>query len=413
MTTKEIEAAPAGAAEQWTLDDLDHYVLDNGAYVFIGNVKDIMQKVESIGFQLYYILAEEKYYGVTSTGAKETTPSFRTQTFKVVNNMVGRSVTPSADLMLDQITSEVLFTLPKIPYELVQMMDLFFRKVDEKQGTEAILLLTYDDTIGGEQGWGVLSPEQSNTAAECDYKPESVADMKPDHVSIVGSVHSHPKMSAYASGTDHKDQADFDGLHITYGWQQSVNNGATQYYAELQMGGKAYKIDTNYIFSTPTTEIDEEVVEGWIDTVSKKTIQTNHVIKGNYRSSYTGTTGTSNARSTESYRVKLLPKDAPSHDKNIIVGVVASDEKNCPFCGTKLITADFEKRRCMACHQYLALVGESVSDVVSVRHKQSVYTHDIDPEKGVISKPVYLWDRNAEESFVLIYAVGGGEQGKK
>ena len=71
---------------------------------------------------------------------------------------------------------------------------------------------------------------------------------------IVGSVHSHPGMPAYASGTDHADQADFDGVHITFGWQNNVNSGATQYHIELQVSGESYTLKPEDVFEGYTLQ---------------------------------------------------------------------------------------------------------------------------------------------------------------
>jgi hypothetical protein len=143
---------------------------------------------------------------------------------KVVNNIIGRSVSQVEDEIADlaAVRETAEYTLPGIPLEIVNRLDDFFRLVDAQHGTEAIVMLTFDPTKSDSSGWGVLVPEQTNTSVHCNYNPDSIVAEKPDHVMIVGSVHSHPGMAAYASGTDHADQADFDGIHITYGWQKSV-----------------------------------------------------------------------------------------------------------------------------------------------------------------------------------------------
>lgn len=416
-TTQPIEVGVAAVPEPaLTLDDLDHYVLDNGGYVFLGNVPDIMKKVESIGFQVYYVLSEEKYYELDEKGARKTTASFRPQVFKVVNNMVGRLVGPTNEVSLAEIESNCWFTLPKIPIELVNLAEAFFRQIDKDQGTEAIVMLTYDPEVGGSEGWGMLTPDQENTSHDCDYKPESIADEKPDHVYIVGSIHSHPKMSAYASGTDHKDQADFDGIHITIGWQSHVNNGATQYYAEMQMGGTGVRINHEAIFQGPKVEVDQTVIDTMCGRVTKKS----YVQQGGFNRSTpvssAGRGGNSQpARSAESYRVKALPAGSPDHNLSVIIAMITEGAKKCPFCETKLIAADFEKRRCMACHQYLALTGESVEDIVKVRKDANVYTHDIDVALGHFSKPVYMWnveEVDKDKQFDLIYPATGSAEPK-
>lgn len=272
-----------------TLDDLNHFWSAEGLPVFYADRDDICDVVEAMGFSIYYLLAHHQKKVTppannnnkhTNNGKPSTTPPpaptyiNETQWFKVVNNFVGRSVTKCAPSLSDNfIAVEELahYKMPLIPHVIVDKLDQFFRLVDAQHGTESIVMLTYDITKEGSEGWGILVPDQENTSAHCNYDPHSIAEMKPDDVMIVGSVHSHPHMAAYASGTDHADQADFDGIHITYGWQKSVNNGATQYHIELQMSGNAYTLKPEDVFENfiIQKEPDPDVVE-WSSKVKKE-----------------------------------------------------------------------------------------------------------------------------------------------
>ena len=269
-----------------TLEDLNYFWMPNGAPCFIADQDNFCEIVESLGFSIYYLFTnEQKIEKKTSTTYKSPAPGSPTvpttqsydiihntpKLFKVVSNFVGRSVSESTDPLPEHfapLEEECLYNLPLIPYDIVQKLDEFFRLVHAKHGTESIVLLTFDQTKQGSDGWGVLVPEQTNTAAHCNYNAESVLEIKPEDAIIVGSVHSHPEMPAYASGTDHADQADFDGIHITYGWQKSVNNGATQYHLELQMSGKSFKMDVEDVFEgfNIKKDPDPEVV-GWSEQV--------------------------------------------------------------------------------------------------------------------------------------------------
>lgn len=243
---------------------------------------DICDLVENIGFQIYYLVGNNvdikketlKVVENSKTVTKTVDVEHRNlQIFKVVNNFVGRTV-QKADITIPGLTDVATlahYTMPPIPYVLIDKLDQFFRLVDAQHGTESIVMLTYDTTKDGSDGWGILVPDQENTAAHCNYDPHSIAEIKPEDVMIVGSVHSHPHMAAYASGTDHADQADFDGIHITFGWQKSVNNGATQYHIELQMSGQAYTLKPEDVFENFTIdkEPDPDVVE-WSSKVKKE-----------------------------------------------------------------------------------------------------------------------------------------------
>lgn len=278
-----------------TLEQLQYFWMPSGLPCFVADRDNICDIVEDFGFNIYYLLANKKTVKtIPNNSAKTTTTTgysnsattynysnnqptqvitYNSSLFKVINNFVGRVVELSDDELPETFfTAEETceYNMPAIPHVLINKMDQFFRLVYSQHGTESIVLLTYDMTKTGPEGWGVLVPEQSNTAAHCKYDADSIALIKPEDVLIVGSVHSHPEMSAYASGTDHADQADFDGLHITYGWQKSQNNGATQYHLELQMAGTAYSLKPEDVFEDYTfqKEPDPDVVE-WSGKVKK------------------------------------------------------------------------------------------------------------------------------------------------
>ena len=271
-----------------TLEDLNPlWITADGLPTFFFTASNLYDLVESLGFNIYYVLgnnAEEvkssASSNVTYNSSNKTaavTPVTvlvkNAQFYRVVNSFVSRTVSEcSPELAMDFCTveEEATYDMPPIPHLLIDKLDQFFRLVDAQHGTESIVMLTYDIDKEGSDGWGILVPDQTNTSVHCNYDPDSIAQIKPDNVMIVGSVHSHPGMSAYASGTDHKDQADFDGIHITFGWQKSVNNGATQYHIELQSAGKAYKLDPEDVFEDYIIDKapDPEVV-GWTDKVKK------------------------------------------------------------------------------------------------------------------------------------------------
>ena len=243
------------------LEDLNYFWTKSGVPCFMANRDNIEEEIEFLGFNIYYLICnvavdrkvESNVYdkGITTKNVSYVT-DLSTKIVKVVNNFVGRTVAEivDEDLFDFDVTRETAeYSLPPIPRVIIDKLDEFFRLVHVQHGTESIVLLTFDPQYEGtSQGWGVLVPDQVNTSVHCKYDADSIVDQKPEDVLIVGSVHSHPEMAAYASGTDHADQADFDGIHITYGWQKSINNGATQYHIEMQMAGHAYTLKPEDVF---------------------------------------------------------------------------------------------------------------------------------------------------------------------
>lgn len=379
-------------SEQISFDDLPVIWMEDGLPCFMGDRDNICDLAESFGFNIYYILANQAKeikptppppnttygksnttYGKPSTPVAVVPPTFvrNSQIYRIVNNFVGRTVTlcspPFPESFID-LEEEATYSMPSIPHILIDKLDQFFRLVDAQHGSESIVMLTYDTTKEGSEGWGILVPDQTNTAVHCNYDPDSIARVKPDEVMIVGSVHSHPGMSAYASGTDHADQADFDGVHITFGWQKSVNNGATQYYAELQMAGKAYKLDIDDVFEEYIIEKapDPEVV-GWTDKVKKvnppKAGGSVTVTTGApYQHPHPNTTQQNQASTAGTASKNQYYIDYPSHIKNmthevvdlnddniLVCEVVPNDENktyNCPGCFSIISKHDVYANNC-------------------------------------------------------------------
>ncbi len=85
----------------------------------------------------------------------------------------------------------------------------FFRAVYKKQFTEAAVLLHYSEQLG----WELTVPKQKATGAHVDYE---MTDRLPGYV-FMGTMHSHARMSAFHSSTDIHDEAEVDGIHITFG----------------------------------------------------------------------------------------------------------------------------------------------------------------------------------------------------
>ena len=413
------------------LEDLDHYWMENGLPVFIANRPDICNIVEDMGFQIYYLLTNNvKTVNKTTTNSQTkvttntpvTTKSM--QLFKVVNNFVGRSVSLSNDPFDDnfvQVDEEALYTMPAIPIEIIEKLDQFFRLVDAQHGTESIVMLTYDTDKEGSEGWGVLVPDQHNTSVHCNYDPNSIAEIKPDNVMIVGSVHSHPNMSAYASGTDHEDQADFDGIHITYGWQKSVNNGATQYHIELQMSGKAYTLKPEDVFENYFVDQapDPEVVE-WTNKVKKvspptwgvhNTAHTPHLPAQQTGAAQQTTTSGTNQSNSNFYLKKIDGlalarerfgfKNLVIEKESIIVAELDFDNKkfvNCPICNALLDDFNVYNGYCDECYIPICNKNTSIGSIVA---SLGYYCADMIMDSDV---PVYLWtiDEDRTESLMKI-----------
>jgi len=423
--------------QQVDLNDLTYFWLPNGAPCFVANREDICDQVEGLGFQIYYLIANEEKKKSTS-GKQQTTTSAGAVTtysyeqkeysgtiFKVVKNIVGHAICAiEEDFGKDflNLQDEATYALPPIPRAMVDKLDEFFRLVDAQHGTESIVILTFDPTKEGSEGWGILVPEQTNTATHCKYDPDSVAALKEDHVLIVGSVHSHPGMSAYASGTDHDDQADFDGLHITYGWQSAVSNGLTQYHAELQMGGTVFNINISDVFEPLkiNKDPDLEVVE-WTGKVKKatapalgayKTTQTTPTIYSNGMNQPTftgagiiseyGYNDSSRYVQTRSQNIPATVKDRIPRDAVIAAEIDTGGISRmiCPSCGLALFKNEiYLGSSCPGCDIPIVAINSHIGSIIN-----SINGYQFKRNRSV-EGPYYLWARGyggGQEHTVLL-----------
>ena len=374
--------------EDVKLEDLNFFWTKSGVPCFMADRPNIEEIVESLGFNIYYLicnLAEDKKTEnkVWVSGKYETTTSISTYLstgiVKVVNNFVGRAVTSVTDEEIYDfapVRETAEYSLPAIPRDIVDKLDEFFRLVDAQHGTESIVILTFDPSKNDSSGWGVLVPEQTNTSVHCKYEADSIVEQKPDHVMIVGSVHSHPNMAAYASGTDHADQADFDGIHITYGWQKSVNGGATQYHIELQMAGSHWTLKPEDVFEdfTILKDPDPEVIE-WTKNVKKAlppqggsvtpVAQQSTQLPQHHSPKHQDYTPRGTKMGDPRYQETPDPKDPTPH--LVIAEMDFSDDDNCecPSCGYGLSIADMLDSVCPICDIMLCDIKMSYNEILS------------------------------------------------
>ena len=113
--------------------------------------------------------------------------------------------------------------------------------------------------------WAVKCPDQNGAGASVSYEDDGSG--MPDGFSIIGSIHTHPEMSAFWSGTDLNDQTKKHGIHFVFG---------------LRDGLVRYSLCTVF---TPTEQFDQDIhnvvedfdwsqvypaVPEWVETIKKQ-----------------------------------------------------------------------------------------------------------------------------------------------
>lgn len=124
------------------------------------------------------------------------------------------------------------WSVDRVPARIISQATDFFRKVYDKFGTEAEVIITmHNDT----KEFRLFIPYQRTNGAGV----KSI--FEPTHIdknySVVGTLHSHCHFSAFHSGTDSGDAADMDGVHFTIGMLQ---NDPPQIVAMVAMSKKEF-----------------------------------------------------------------------------------------------------------------------------------------------------------------------------
>jgi PRTRC genetic system protein A len=117
---------------------------------------------------------------------------------------------------LEELEASAEIKIPPLPLEIFVQAKLFFSAVYKEHRSESVVLLYFNEET---KEYRLAAPNQTVSSAHLNYKPDfSEAGFK-----LVGSIHSHADFSAFHSGTDHRDESNFDGLHITIGHVNGKN----------------------------------------------------------------------------------------------------------------------------------------------------------------------------------------------
>lgn len=433
---------PPPAKPKWVKSQMPGDLLPAPLYI-IGDADDI-DEIDKVESGVYYVLASTEVStttsgtGNSSTVNRQVVPALYKRIRKLDGNGLVR-VTDGKRAGLGQVKEIAYKHLPPMPKDFIDRIEYFFRQVDEEafNGSEAIVILGFDrnfiDTENASEGWVCLVPEQTNTAAHCKYEPDSIMDEKADDVMIVGTIHSHPGMSAYASHTDVGDQFDNDGLHITIGWKGQ----ATEYHCEYQMGNRRFDLKPEDCFEVvPKGTYD---VSDWMGKVKKYSTAPNYRSAGSAGSAKTGGSGSQRQGSAgggsaddpasrifgEWYRSKHnkdRPNGCPDILENVVIAIVDLDDEKCPVCSKEFDRFSARNRRCTGCYTYLSLVEDDgdltkILDERKEAYKNMVYMPGLefmDNPKFKSKFVVLLWDpkaTNQKDKVRCIYTPNSGIMG--
>ena len=145
----------------------------------------------------------------------------------------------------DDTTENVRLHVPKLPLALFRQAEAFFAAVYEKHQSEAVILLLANP-VNGE--WRIEVPRQQirDGSLHVAYDPASV--IASDGFEVFGTMHSHAGIRAFHSGTDDRDEACSDGLHITIG---NLDEPARTYAVRWMICGQAFSASLEDVVESP------------------------------------------------------------------------------------------------------------------------------------------------------------------
>ncbi len=366
--------------------------------------KKTIAAIREMGIPVCFLLGNVKPKTTTTAGATTTTPK-SVGLFRMLDTEFGYSISEVPLATLDiagEVESLAHVKLPNIPWTLVEELDQFFRAAHDKYGTESVVMLTFDrtkfDTDNEGEGWGYFVPEQENTPSDCKYQMDEIIEYLDEHpdLMLAGSAHSHPEMSAFASGTDHKDQADFPGIHITYGWKKSSKT--TEYHVECRINEKNWSMDPNNFFDAPPKPQLDLTLNEALDKVSKKvyvTAHTSNVVSrttvGGGSKSTTSYTSPTNSGPIPRNPVLHMPSGSPSVESNVVIARMSRTDEACWFCRVPTTGKMFDHRRCYRCGSFFMVdEDDNINDLIQARNDLKLPdVPSIDPDRANVS--IYVW----------------------
>jgi hypothetical protein len=141
-----------------------------------------------------------------------------------------------------------LIRYPKVKTSTLESIVGFFDRVYELHRSEAVVLLLWD--LDG-QRYKIVVPEQEATVSESWSGRRSPRDVRykvpvspPRHL-LVGDIHSHGNLEAFASLTDEVDERFRDGIHAIVG---RMDQEPPEFHLELAVDGYRFELKMDQLF---------------------------------------------------------------------------------------------------------------------------------------------------------------------
>lgn len=179
--------------------------------------------------------------------------------YKFNNNLLFSSITKIDEVKeLMPIEERLVYKIEKMPNSILNQIIGFFKQVYKEHNAESIVLLYYNFDS---KEFKVEVPDQKVAGASLSYGETPIIE----NFTLIGSIHSHGNMSAFHSGTDDKDELDWNGLHVTIG---NVDEERPSFACRLISEKREFKINISQIVDMPKEETSFPTE--WLNKVTKK-----------------------------------------------------------------------------------------------------------------------------------------------
>mgnify|MGYP001589297538 CR=1 FL=1 len=131
-------------------------------------------------------------------------------TFIHKENPFWKAVVPVKQIsILEESSPSFETSLPPISAEITAKIARFFAWIAQTQNTESMVLLWWNEI---DNSYAVTAPPQQVEYGGINYNYQNNPGCR-----LIGTIHSHGRIPANHSTTDHADEEFFDGIHGTFG----------------------------------------------------------------------------------------------------------------------------------------------------------------------------------------------------
>lgn len=192
-------------------------------------------------------------------------PSGDGNIYEVRNNRIGTFIAKTDNVsVLEQVKSGFISALPKIPYELLEQVIVFFKSFVKIQSSLEALVYIYWSFA--DSRYYVYVPKQTVSKVSVDT---TLPDIEGDDFVLVMEIHSHNTMPAVFSPTDDKDER-ATRLYTIIGRLDKVYPDIT---TRISVGGKYIQVDPEEVFEGITGSFPEQWKSAVKDSSQKEDVQ--------------------------------------------------------------------------------------------------------------------------------------------